>query len=1753
MKYSANLISRVSAPSVTETDSGLSMQSATPAAALRAVAGSPSGLYQTRRGSFMILVVGTLALLAVITLLYVGIGRSDRSGAAAAVRSSNTEAVPNLAKDYMAQVIADSAVSMFEPTAFLNVPDDQREFLRKTWDYPSTDWRLQTYVTDPDDPAYFTPTGGRTGTTPFLATNDPTWMNYNNGNPPTPAPGPQPKDVLKNYNDWYHISNFAPDGSFVNLVNLRNNFDATPREMRQDLFTMNLAGVAQNTTDFGRAIIRVGGAPGNPADMSMRQANMFREVRLAPLNGANVDDIDWLSYSYSDNDGDGMFDGRLFELVDWRDTSSNAFKSILPQDQNYRWYFSATCRDLTGRVNVNTATDFFYPNGVVPPVPGALQPNAQLPVGVTPAEVDLQRLLSHTDIIEQYGISYGFLNQPLPLGSSPNEDYSLTGGAGGPGAALGGYVNASAPLFGKLSYDRIRRTVSDSLMTRTSFEPLATYVYDFATPVQRYTEYLLHAGRPGELSASGSGIPNYSSSGGFPIADQIELMAYGTSNDPAVESRLETVVGGRAMSARDQRLSPLRSNRSLKVERDFELARVADEMEKRRVQAIIDIRHNLTVVSGARDFRPGILTPLSGFVPPALGAGDVKLDAQGMLAMHDGVQLPLPMDLATNDDLNRLDERGRAEHDIFMGYANALLPELPAGLRANAWLPQNNPLAQAVRTRMYGYGSAWATGPAPSTRLAPQLPLFASAFMAVNMIDAVDTDRQQFRPYPNTNLIDLEENSPTPKTVLVANVFRTNLMADYQSSPNGDEPAVQPNPIEFDTSLPTTTGNRTHPWAHWVDPGKIGQFDLNQGKGANQRLFPGALTGGAGTVPLVPAINVYGIEAQPFITQVANLTVYTDTPQAFGGDDDIGIFDSLNNTYSDNISIKGDWPTDEAWDITVPGANPDVVCRVVAFQLSNPFDHEVVLSYGGASSMFQNVNALDTASYPEIDRERDFYYLEYCGHFYKMAWQIDQVDSAGNYVNMSTLRRLAIPAGKSIVVYALNRPANVIGQRWVELGLSAGGVAAKIDTWLAGQFDGENEGFYQVPRFVPTDVTGSTGQVLNAFNATPVSIDANVNRFAHLWRAQRAADFEGSTQMHEGARKLAVTVPDGWDNTPAPAPGTTLVWARNARENDRLVDRFVAPTSDDLARKLDDTEQRIQGAPAGPEGNLSFFNNGITVMMWGSARRRDFDTPGAPGDRPLGVMPPWCVEPKTEVQLANWNRSKVDLLPTANPSMGDILASGVGDATFDGWYTVSSGASVIDDIKLHPSTRSVRPIGPPIVPPVSDPTATYADVAGEVFLDNEQFLRTVATTPPTTVSTIRLADMLKPFCMGPFEAPVKNDGTFISQLGTNSGPNMLALDQRWVTLSQVLAVAYGYDSIAGIPALPGPAAGSNRVLELFKPFTVADPGPPAATIRHDVQVGGHIVIDDFVPFSDSAPGNRRFSVADANDYRTGLGVPLAMNILDNFTMASTLSGLTKAKPGMININTANRNVLSCLPMLSPPADNAIYGPTWWWPAGATPTARLDSKTDIVATYLAYRDKLPVEVRPPARVSPILDVRFFGDGVPPDAAVIDGRDATTSIKYIQESPGVRSVGELLAARMRVDPDGNAVPKDNTSNIDFRGYVADPGAGISLTHPGVASINYKDGGGVADKPSEALNSFNNTIDIANAAMTASTVRSDYFAVYFTVQGYQKADVENLKPTDPMVPSIKRRFLMIVDRSNVVKVGDKPRILAFKELPN
>jgi hypothetical protein len=74
----------------------------------------------------------------------------------------------------------------------------------------------------------------------------------------------------------------------------------------------------------------------------------------------------------------------------------------------------------------------------------------------------------------------------------------------------------------------------------------------------------------------------------------------------------------------------------------------------------------------------------------------------------------------------------------------------------------------------------------------------------------------------------------------------------------------------------------------------------------------------------------------------------------------------------------------------------------------------------------------------------------------------------------------------------------------------------------------------------------------------------------------------------------------------------------------------------------------------------------------------------------------------------------------------------------------------------------------------------------------------------------------------------------------------------------------------------------------------------------------------------------------------------------------------------------------------------------------------------------------------------------------------------------------------------------------------------------------------------------------LSIAAAALGTVSVRSDYFAAWFVIHGYQKSDTEGLGVNDPLKPSVAKRYLMVVDRSNVTRKGEKPRIIFLTEVP-
>jgi hypothetical protein len=188
----------------------------------------------------------------------------------------------------------------------------------------------------------------------------------------------------------------------------------------------------------------------------------------------------------------------------------------------------------------------------------------------------------------------------------------------------------------------------------------------------------------------------------------------------------------------------------------------------------------------------------------------------------------------------------------------------------------------------------------------------------------------------------------------------------------------------------------------------------------------------------------------------------------------------------------------------------------------------------------------------------------------------------------------------------------------------------------------------------------------------------------------------------------------------------------------------------------------------------------------------------------------------------------------------------------------------------------------------------------------------------------------------------------------------------------------------------------------------------------------------------------------------------------------------------------------------------------------------------------------------------------------------GRQSIAGIPALREVPGFASAAEVLAARVRPDLEeaylAGGLPflarEVAAAQLDFLGTDRLQGLAQELktfeTPDGaqefrtmLESRRYTDydpfDSSSGYDPAEAFyadeigNDYDEKLVLSSQVLNLVTTRSDLFAVWFVVRGYTEADVSNLRgdvndpanppeSADPMVPSLERRYLMIVDRSKV-----------------
>lgn len=1138
-----------------------------------------------RRGSFLVLVVGTLALLAVVMLVYVSVGNQDTRTRAALAQRDKHDDVPAQVRDYLAEQIigADRISTWYEDKSVGSVRTDlpptlgqEPQLLRELTDYGFTRYNvrsdsLQYATVFTPTGSYFRPPASRQPgsdanditprvtlaggffnslpqawipSDPWLAATEPTFLGYNQTGVPqdflyNPLRHSFQPGLLKR--DWLHISNVSPDGRFVNLFNLAPavggrrvaNFEAQPglglvnglprlseglsllrpqqpNNPQSDLYD------SDTVTDYGVSV--AGDRRNFPAYFSSRQVGAFRPARdLRTGAGYGPGTPNFLNYQWADADGDGMFDSRWQELTDGRLDPTNPLQ-FLQTDGNYRYFIAVRIIDASGLVNVNTAGDFT----AAPTVRRVNNPQAARPVlrpvGLTPADIDLWRLLTGRDTYEPYftrtaaypqsqidtqrAAGYDGIPNPradlIPAEGLRDDNYAgtnpLPGGAVWPPSSTSGYDGFRALSTGHNAYTALRLSLAAGIyMPRTdavdpsiafrgremilAFAPskfaeyinlaqfeqlnpdpqdrIARKLWDFVpmpADDQLFPRSLtlnnagiftpqLHAHYPA-VAANGAVIANYPSQAdrraqfyvtqatidfnttsrvfrptgdvsvdpfnqpetiyrslaSFGIDDLAELLTYRATNNPAVTSELERVLDGRDtiraagdptnpnINPQPWKFGPLRSNRGLDVEgaRDVRLNTAAATPGS---DGQTDLEASLLLDVDIRQR----LTTVSGSAPLGLSkyVDPDRFDERAEVKVDARRRLS---EFAANGASSQT--RRDAIWDIFRGYADSLLPLSDIGGNANPAWNRNPPQFHNTRTLFYGYQG-------------PELALHTAAHLTLNIADSFDRDVINPRDPASENA-----NGPLAYTLLVSDNFRNTL-----NNNDGTRPWDEQN----------------FPW--WHDNQSL---DLSVVSAANR------LANAAGQATLAaPAVTMFGVEAQPFLVSVGTFTVYADMPEGRGPQN------AGDPSGSNGDNDEGQGPTFEATlRRDVSRSNPDLMFRVVAFQITNPFDVPVRLGnragiLNDQSQKPTNFDDWDVAdpNFPALDREDDFYYVKFGGRIFKLSKleerikgeqtgapteAYEQVLSEPTGGLDTTLADIIIEPRSSIVCYALSQAPRVI-------------------------------------------------------------------------------------------------------------------------------------------------------------------------------------------------------------------------------------------------------------------------------------------------------------------------------------------------------------------------------------------------------------------------------------------------------------------------------------------------------------------------------------------------------------------------------------------------------------------------------------------------------------------------------------------------------------------------------------------------------
>ncbi len=1586
--------------------------------------------------------------------------------------------------------------------------------------------------------------------------------------------------------DWAHISNISPDGMFVNLYNLRgdrggyeaepgytpnlpNGYDygagGDPPKMSDGLSLLWKRDTGSDQGALQAMDVRrsMGGAPGGfwvpgydapvawdlvfpnedpenvPALWSTNQRFMLMPMDQTFFtydrdgNPADWSSPDYPAYQYADADGDGLADSRWIELTDSSEsTGTDSVFSFLAPTDGYRLFGAVRVVDLSALVNVNVATD-----GLVGPSDKG---------GWTPSAIDLRRILTMHDqgreladwkVSASKGLALGSIKRDARPGQgdvyNDYSKYQLNAAGLSLGAAPTAGVDSNGAIIGRFSSDAIalaietESSLGESDLGRLTGAPGtlrddSRFVFNPANPEdnaalrQHFFNQRVGVDPADRVTLGGSDL----GSGVFSMTDLSELMTFWGINDDEVNSRLEQVVFGRYddlnnnLALTTSRLSPLISTRptALDRRRHDTLNSQGDPSRPPETDGIVD-PDSMALRAVSPRMR---LTTFSG------GASILSSAMASEQTLGDD-EAPLRLE----DFLRGLETGDTSVSDVYELFATTLAGSAELEDTWDASMPE-------FETMFYGHQG-------------PELALTLSSFMTANLIDAYD-----------------EDNEPTPISVLVASQSSGSLGTDFDK--NNQEGGA-------------------FPWENRkIKLGNIGDDGMSVPQGDESSVNRLAYT-------------VYGVEAYPVLTEVSSMVIMTDASSnssgiANGDDETAGAGGrpwepAGGGGGPQPITIEtNDWDAADAWN-----TNPDLALVAIAFQLTNPFDETISL---GSDTKGDGAVLAD---------DEYLFYLEYNGRLFKVG---DFDEDTNEYKNVT----LAPGESRNFYVVAndtadaLGSTAGGIAHKWQLLAKGYDPVAtvSEMDVveWLGRQFDiGTSGGSFVTldgpARMREFDATTGMPETFQGYEnilkpaPTPALGRTAEDRKVRLWRRmelQTSGAFVGATKTPEHD----LLVDRISDPTSGGGGGGLGAWDDGSPR--------LLPVPGNI------TSNEVAGTLAEDEGSASSTNDnsGFTMIFTGTIRRGDHPTTNAvqpTGEEGRGVLPGWMIESSSQTIASDRSvppRGSGSKLRDADFDMSE-------DFAFDSFKdfideTATAPGPAVPTIAKHPrAKRSVGGASKLIDRTVDgDPFYSPAMAPGEVVInpelgpDGRDVVATVTDPYSGTsreVPLVRASDLLLIPAVGWIETP--------------DAANPLNFDDnQWITFGEALGYALGMTPDPTGAAATGPDRDPIK-------FLVDRSGGTHRYVLDRL----HLRLDDFVSFYDQDTDGVYRASAASLDTQVGSGLPLALDLVSRFRRfgpEDAGESLTSKVMGRINLNTATLDTLRTVPLLSPSVETLVNGRREFWgfdpqsPGTATNDLgpALDSPQstpDIAAQLLSYRDRAPAEYRASSFDYSGVDIAQAGN-VPfsylsldetgsawanptmaasvmvtnggssnlanPAAGSELGRTVITGIEGLREQAGFTSPAEVMAAiadeaavnslfgGTRYDQIRQNLPTTFGSDVDLAG---DPlnivsrrvtpmtGTPVTMTSDRLLYNNEGD---------EIANDYEEQLAVLDAVMSTTDVRSDTFAVWFVVHGYQESDVADLRPDDPLVPSFARRYIMVVDRSNVTQRGQRPRILMMREVP-